>query len=149
MELHRNKKGLTAMDREHTIMKYRILIADASEENRSILSAMLGEQYEISVAENGTEAAGLLKGDGGGIDLMLLNLMLPEMGGLEVLEWMNRQNLIGTVPAVMIGKAYDPVYLYAVSCGDCPQARCEYNDAVCRTEEAGAYGGESEAFGRP
>ena len=61
MELHRNKKGLTAMDREHTIMKYRILIADASEENRSILSAMLGEQYEISVAENGTEAAGLLK----------------------------------------------------------------------------------------
>ena len=97
------------MDREHTIMKYRILIADASEENRSILSAMLGEQYEISAAENGTEAAGLLKGDGGGIDLMLLNLMLPEMGGLEVLEWMNRQNLIGTVPAVMIGKAYDPV----------------------------------------
>ena len=109
MELHRNKKGLTAMDREHTIMKYRILIADASEENRSILSAMLGEQYEISVAENGTEAAGLLKGDGGGIDLMLLNLMLPETGGLGVLEWMNRQNLIGTVPAVMIGKAYDPV----------------------------------------
>ena len=54
------------MDREHTIMKYRILIADASEENRSILSAMLGEQYEISMAENGTEAARLLKGVGGG-----------------------------------------------------------------------------------
>lgn len=97
------------MDKEHTIMKYRILIADASEENRSILSAMLGEQYEISAAENGTEAAGLLKGDGGGFDLMLLNLMLPETGGLGVLEWMNRQNLIGTVPAVMIVQAYDPV----------------------------------------
>ena len=54
------------MDKEHTMIKYRILIADASEENRSILSAMLGEQYEISMAENGTEAARLLKGVGGG-----------------------------------------------------------------------------------
>ena len=66
MESHRDKKGLTAMDKEHTMIKYRILIADASEENRSILSAMLGEQYEISMAENGTEAARLLKGVGGG-----------------------------------------------------------------------------------
>ena len=41
--------------------KQRILIADDSEMNRSILADMLGDEYDILEAENGVEAVAALQ----------------------------------------------------------------------------------------
>ena len=44
--------------------KHKILIADDSEMNRSILADMLGEEFEILEAENGAQAVELIQSIG-------------------------------------------------------------------------------------
>ena len=54
-----------------------ILIADDSEMNRSILTDMLGDEYEIMEAENGVEAVSILQKYGNTISLLLLDIVMP------------------------------------------------------------------------
>mgnify|MGYP000491315664 FL=1 len=52
--------------------------------NRAILTEMLGDGYEILEAENGRQAVAILQSTTD-IDLLLLDIMMPEMDGFEVL----------------------------------------------------------------
>lgn len=82
--------------------KYKILIADDSEMNRSILAKMLGEEYEILEAENGLEAVKILKSREAEISLLLLDIVMPKMDGFEVLAMMNKYRWIENIPVIMI-----------------------------------------------
>ena len=62
--------------------KEKILIADDSAMNRAILTEMLGDGYEILEAENGRQAVAILQ-SATDIDLLLLDIMMPEMDGFE------------------------------------------------------------------
>lgn len=64
--------------------KEKILIADDSAMNRAILTEMLGDGYELLEAENGRQAVAILQ-SATDIDLLLLDIMMPEMDGFEVL----------------------------------------------------------------
>ena len=90
-------------------LKPKILIADDSAMNRAILVEMLGDGYDVIEAENGREAVRALQ-SAPEIDLLLLDIMMPEMDGFEVLEQMKRYGWIDEVPVVMIsaenGSAY-------------------------------------------
>ena len=68
--------------------KQKILIVDDAELNREILKEILGETYNYLEAENGKQAIQIM-GDNPGIDLMLLEINMPQMNGFEVLKWMN------------------------------------------------------------
>lgn len=72
--------------------KEKILIADDSAMNRAILTEMLGDGYEILEAENGRQAVAILQ-SATDIDLLLLDIMMPEMDGFEVLAMMNKYHL--------------------------------------------------------
>ena len=74
--------------------KSKILIADDSEMNRSILLDMLEDDYEIVEAENGTEAVAILQQLGTEIALVLLDIVMPEMDGFGVLAVMNKYHWI-------------------------------------------------------
>ena len=82
-------------------MKSRILIADDAELNREMLTQMLGEQYDFVYACNGVEAVELL-GSGESIDLVLLDVNMPEMDGFEVLRIMNERRWIEEFPVIII-----------------------------------------------
>lgn len=69
--------------------KQRILIADDFAMNRAILTEMLGDGYEILEAENGLQAVSVMQSDEN-IDLLLLDIMMPEMDGFEVLAMMKK-----------------------------------------------------------
>lgn len=71
--------------------KQKILIVDDSEMNRDILAVMLGSDYEILEAENGLEAIEILQQGMTDIDLILLDIMMPEMDGFDVLGFMKQQ----------------------------------------------------------
>ena len=90
-------------------LKPKILIADDSAMNRAILVEMLGDGYDVIEAENGREAVRVLQ-SAPEIDLLLLDIMMPEMDGFEVLEQMKRYGWIEEIPVVMIsaenGSAY-------------------------------------------
>ena len=90
------------MKSTETRTRQRILIVDDSEMNRAILADMLGEGYEILEAENGLEAVGYLKKLTTNIDLILLDIMMPQMDGFEVLAVMNKYHMISDIPVIMI-----------------------------------------------
>ena len=66
--------------------KQTILIADDSEINRSLLADMLGNEFEILEAEDGQQAVAALQREGGKIDLVLLDIVMPNMDGLQALK---------------------------------------------------------------
>ena len=84
------------MDKRQTI-----LIVDDSKFNRDILKEILGERYTYLEAENGSQAIQMI-GDHPGIDLMLLDINMPQMNGFEVLEIMKRSQCIEETPVIMI-----------------------------------------------
>jgi response regulator RpfG family c-di-GMP phosphodiesterase len=84
-----------------TNRKNKILIADDAELNRSMLALMLGDQYDFVFATNGAEAVNMLKTDED-IDLILLDLNMPEMDGFDVLRVMNDNHRIEEIPVIII-----------------------------------------------
>lgn len=70
--------------------KQKILIVDDSEMNRSILTDMLDNAYEIIEAENGLAAIAILQKQSLNISVVLLDIVMPLMGGFEVLSVMNK-----------------------------------------------------------
>lgn len=80
----------------------KILIVDDSKFNREILADMLGEKYEILEADNGISAIEALHRYGTDISLMLLDIVMPEMDGFEVLAMMNRYHWIEEIPVIVI-----------------------------------------------
>ena len=95
--------------------KQKLLIVDDSELNRDILKEILGSSYDYLEAENGTQAIQILEVHPE-IDLMLLDINMPQMNGFQVLEHMRELQWIDEIPVVMISseesveimrKAYD------------------------------------------
>lgn len=80
--------------------KEKILIADDSAMNRAILTEMLGDGYEILEAENGRQAVSIMQTN---VDIdLLLDIMMPEMDGFDVLAMMNKYHWIDDIPVIMI-----------------------------------------------
>lgn len=88
--------------------KQKILIADDSEINRSILADMIGEEYEILEAENGTKALEIIAKNSQTISLILLDIVMPEMDGFGVLSAMNENHYIESIPVIMISAESSP-----------------------------------------
>ena len=84
--------------------RQKILIVDDSEMHRSILVDMLGDEYQTIELENGLMAVNELQKRAAEISLMMLDIVMPLMDGLEVLEVMNRRRWIETVPVIMISE---------------------------------------------
>lgn len=82
--------------------RYTILVADDSEMNREILRSMLEESYNIVEAEDGLQAVTILQQREQEISLVLLDLVMPNMDGFDVLSTMNKYNWIDSVPVIMI-----------------------------------------------
>ena len=66
----------------------KILIADDAEFNRDILKEIFSEQYEIFEAGDGEEAVRCIRENFESLSLIFLDLMMPKMSGLDVLEIM-------------------------------------------------------------
>lgn len=96
-------------------MKSRILIADDEEGIRESLSLILSDRYELEFACDGEET--LKKLQNGKFDLVLLDIKMPKMDGLEVLKRLKQDGDVRT--SVLILTAYQSVELAkeAVSLG--------------------------------
>jgi len=69
----------------------QILVVDDVEENRDLLKRRLERRgYAVVVAESGQGALDIVAK--GGIDLVLLDIMMPGMSGLETLERLRRDS---------------------------------------------------------
>jgi len=85
-------------------MAYNVLIVDDSLPMRSVIKKSVkvsgfkvGEFFEAS---NGREALNILKEEW--VDLVLTDYNMPDMNGLELIEEMKQDELLRSIPVVMI-----------------------------------------------
>ena len=88
--------------------KQKILIVDDSEMNRALLVDILEDQYEVVEADNGVEAMALLSEQRMDFSLLLLDIMMPEMDGFEVLACINQYHWNNTFAIIMISADDSP-----------------------------------------
>jgi len=78
-----------------------LLVVDDNEANRDVLSRRLQRQgYTVSTANNGRQALEMLRADT--FDLVLLDIMMPEMDGYEVLRNLKSEEVLSHIPIIMI-----------------------------------------------
>ncbi|HEX5690253.1 MAG TPA: response regulator, partial [Roseiflexaceae bacterium] len=83
-----------------------ILIVDDNQNNRDLLSSRLQRQgYQTATAVNGLEALALLRAQP--FDLLLLDIMMPEMNGYQVLTEIRADDALRHIPVVVISALSD------------------------------------------
>ncbi len=83
-----------------------VLVVDDVEANRDLLSRRLERQgYEVAMAENGRMAIELLRQQS--FDVVLLDVMMPEMNGYQVLEELKNDADLRHIPVIMISALDD------------------------------------------
>ena len=101
----------TIFKKEKIQNKPRVLIVDASEFNRAILKEILEETYEIIEADGGNEALHKIDEYGMKISLVLLDIIMPEKDGFEVLKYMEEERLISDIPVIIISSEDSANYI--------------------------------------
>lgn len=81
----------------------RILVVDDVPANVEILSFHLEDEgYEVIEAQSGEQALGILQSTEKEIDLILLDVMMPVMSGLDVLAQVKRNPETDNIPVILV-----------------------------------------------
>jgi PAS domain S-box-containing protein len=79
----------------------RVLVVDDDANNRELFQRTLSQEgWTVETAENGRQALDRMKGDP--TRLVILDLMMPEVDGFEVLEKMHQNPQWASVPVVVV-----------------------------------------------
>ncbi len=81
--------------------KRRILIVDDEAVNREILGIILGDEYEPVFASSGSEAIEIMTKEHATISLVLLDLIMPDIYGLEILKIMKSDERLRNLPVIV------------------------------------------------
>ena len=85
-------------------MSFNLLIVDDSSSMRSVVKKIVGlsgvEVNQLLEADNGRKALEVLGGHW--VDAVILDINMPEMNGLELLQTMNEDALLRNIPVVMM-----------------------------------------------
>jgi DNA-binding NtrC family response regulator len=96
-------------------VRMKILVVDDEEGARELFNTILSDEgYEVALAVNGSEALSRIKG--GGYDLVVTDIKMPGMDGLQLLQEIRKTG--SNVDVIMV-TAYGEVesYLRAMSLG--------------------------------
>ena len=82
--------------------KKNILIVDDQELNRNILSLILKEEYNVIEAVNGKVAWDIMLSRGKEISLILLDIIMPVMDGMEFLKCLQNRRNLKDIPVIFV-----------------------------------------------
>ena len=82
-----------------------LLVVDDNEDNREILAGRLAQlgYTNVAMATGGREALDLIERSP--FDLVLLDVMMPAVGGIEVLETLRARKRLASLPVIMVSAA--------------------------------------------
>jgi CheY-like chemotaxis protein len=84
----------------------QVLVVDDDQFQRSVLRKLLmAEHYEIRFAENGSDGLDMMRRRQ--FDLVLLDLMMPGMSGLDVMKYLRRHPDTVTAPVIIISGEHE------------------------------------------
>src|SRR5262245_39862671 len=111
-----------------------VLVVDDEELNRDALARSLQRHdYEVVTAKSGREAIELLGGRR--FDLVLLDIMMPGMNGLEVLKFLRRVDSLVDLPIIMVtakGESEDMVEALELGANDYVTKPLDFPVALAR-----------------
>jgi DNA-binding response OmpR family regulator len=82
-------------------MSKKILLVDDEEDTATVFQTVLKQGgFEVVIANNGTSALATAKT--GGFDLILLDQMMPDMSGTDVLKHLKEDSSTSKVPVAML-----------------------------------------------
>ena len=81
--------------------KATVLVVDDTPDNLSLMSALLKDLYKVKVANGGEKALKVAQSDNPP-DLVLLDIMMPEMDGYEVLQHLKRDPKTRDIPVIFL-----------------------------------------------
>lgn len=91
-------------------MAKRILLVEDEEIMIDLLQRKLTKEgYEVSIARDGEEGLKVMKKVKP--DLVLLDIIMPKMGGFEVMEEMAKEPELKKIPVIVISNSGQPVEL--------------------------------------
>lgn len=79
---------------------FRILVVDDDEEIANYIKDELGDWYRFDICGNGKEALGALLS--GSYDLVISDVMMPEMDGITLLKQIKVNTLISDIPVILL-----------------------------------------------
>ena len=110
-----------------------MLIADDSKVSRSILGEMLKDDYRILEADSGRATLDAVDRYGGDLSLVLLDIVMSDMSGCEVLAELSRQAALDSLPVIMISSEdADDVVLRAYDLGASDYISRPFDDRIVR-----------------
>lgn len=83
-------------------MKHTVLIADDSKLQRVILKENLKDTYDVAEASCGQECLDLAEHSAEGIDVVLLDIVMPGMDGFEVLRERQQSEIFKKIPVIVL-----------------------------------------------
>ncbi len=91
-------------------MAKKILLIEDEKIMINLLEKKLSQEgYEVTVSVNGEEGLKKMKEDKP--DIILLDIIMPKMGGFEVMEEMNKDEQLKKIPVIIISNSGQPVEL--------------------------------------
>lgn len=78
----------------------RIVVVEDNPDNQLLMNAMLGDDYEVRCFDHGRIALEIMAADPP--DLVLLDISLPEMDGIEVLRRMREHAQLAGIPVIAL-----------------------------------------------
>ncbi|MEG0020994.1 MAG: response regulator, partial [Oscillospiraceae bacterium] len=79
----------------------KILIVDDNMVNRCVLNKILSDRYNVIEAQNGSEAILVIKKEKDNICAVLLDLVMPVMGGFEFMATAKELLLLYNIPVIV------------------------------------------------
>jgi CheY-like chemotaxis protein len=89
-------------------MKAILLVEDAADLRELVAFLLRREGYEVHEAEHGQDALDQLETMNPAPGLLLLDLMMPVMSGLELLETLGKDDRFSSLPVVVLSAGGQP-----------------------------------------
>ena len=86
----------------HILIRDTILVADDMEVNRYILSELFSQKYRIIEAANGIEALDAAEKERERLAVILLDIVMPEMNGIEAFKELNERGYTKDIPVIFV-----------------------------------------------
>lgn len=82
--------------------KRQVLVVDDEHINREMLGYIIKQKYDVVYAENGKEALDIIRENSKKLSLVMLDLIMPEMDGFEVLKIMQEDPSLKSLPVIVL-----------------------------------------------
>ncbi len=79
-----------------------VLVVEDEATNRELLGYILGESYDVLTAVDGVEALEVLAGHPGQIAMILLDILMPRMNGIEFLKRRQQDDTLSRIPVIVL-----------------------------------------------